>query len=156
MSLKKCTTEFDIYVNVCCREFLKLIGDHLASILLRDLNISMDFTILAEERTDDGDRSQLTVFLRIIGSDHGPIEHFLGITYIAISKTAAAIIDIINNFLILKEMQPSYIQFCGLDGTNSMSSERCGLQRLIKHSLLLAEYINCCNHPLALCFVHLL
>ena len=27
-------------------EFLKLIGDHLASILLRDLNTSMDFTYL--------------------------------------------------------------------------------------------------------------
>ena len=36
-------------------EFLKLIGDHLASILLRDLNTSMDFTILAEQSTDDGD-----------------------------------------------------------------------------------------------------
>ena len=36
-------------------EFLKLIGDHLASILLCDLNTSMDFKILAEENTDDGD-----------------------------------------------------------------------------------------------------
>ena len=30
-------------------EFLKLIGDHLASILLPDLNTSMDFTVLAGE-----------------------------------------------------------------------------------------------------------
>ena len=62
----------------------------------------------------------------------------------------------ISNFLISKEMQPSYIRFCGLHGTNSMSSEYCGLQCLIKHSQLHAEYINCCNHWLALCFVHLL
>ena len=34
-------------------EFLKLIGDHLASILLRDLNRSMDFTVLADESTYD-------------------------------------------------------------------------------------------------------
>ena len=137
-------------------EFLKLIGDHLASILLRDLNTSIDFTILACESTDDGDRSQLAIFVHIIRSDHRPIEHFLGITHIAISKTAAAIMDVISNLLISKEIQPSYTRFCGLDGTNSMSSEHCGLQRLIKHSSLHAEYINCCNYQLALCSVHLL
>ena len=98
----------------------------------------MDFTILADESTDDGDRSQLAIFVRIIGSDHRPIEHFLEITLIAISRTAAAIMDIISKFLISKEIQPSYIRFCGLDGTNSISSERCGLQRLIKHSSIIS------------------
>ena len=91
-----------------------------------------------------------------IGRNHRPIEHFLGITHIAISKTAAAIMDITSNFLISKEIQPSYIQFCGLDGTNSISSEHGDLQCLIKHSSQHAEYINCCNHRLALCFAHLL
>ena len=123
---------------------------------MRDLNTSMDFTILAGESTDDGDQSQLAIFVCTIGSDHRPIEHFLRINCITISKTAATIMDIISNFLILKEMQPSYKQFCGLDGTNSMSSESCGLQCLGKHSSAQAEYINCCNHRLALCFVHLL
>ena len=123
---------------------------------MRDLNTSMDFTILADENTDDGDRRQLAIFVRIIGSDHRPIEYFLGITRIAISKTAAPVMDIISKFLISKEIQPSYIRFCGLDGTNSMSSEPYVLQRLIKHSLPHAEYTSCCNHWLALCFVHLL
>ena len=36
-------------------ELLKLIDDHLASILLCDLNTNMDFTIPADESTDDGD-----------------------------------------------------------------------------------------------------
>ena len=84
---------------------------------MRDLNTSMDFTILADESTDDGDRSQQAIFVHIIGSNHTPIEHVLGITRIAISKTAA--VDIISNFLISKEMQPSYIR---LDGTSSMQS----------------------------------
>ena len=89
-------------------EFLKLIGDHLASILLRDLNTSMDFRKLAGESTDDGDQSQRAIFVSIMGSDHRPIEHFLGITHIAVSKTAAAIMDITSNLLISKEIQPSY------------------------------------------------
>ena len=86
---------------------MKLIGDHLASILWRDLNTIMDFTILADESIGSNHRSIIGSNHRsIIGSNHRPIEHFLGITYIAISKTAAAIMDITNNFLILKEIQP--------------------------------------------------
>ena len=38
-------------------------------------------------------------------------------------------------------------------GTNSMNSEHCSLQHLIKHFSSHAEYINCHNHRLALCFV---
>ena len=89
------------------KEFLKLIDDHVA--LLRDLNTNMGFTILTDESTDDGDQNQLAIFVHIIGSDHRPNEHYLGITCIAISKTAAAIVDIISNFLFSKEIQPSYI-----------------------------------------------
>ena len=66
----------------------------------------MDFRKLAGESTDDGDQSQRAIFVSIMGSDHRPIEHFLGITHIAVSKTAAAIMDIISNFLISKEIQP--------------------------------------------------
>ena len=64
--------------------------------------------------------------------------------------------EIVVTFLQSKKIECSYIGFCGLDGTNSMSSERCGLQRLIRHSSLHSQYINCRNHRLALCFVHLL
>ena len=78
-------------------EFLKLIGDHLASILLRDLNTSMDFTYL-QTRVNHGDQSQLAIFVRIIGSDHRPIEHFLGITRITISKAATALMDVTSNY----------------------------------------------------------
>ena len=131
-------------------EFLKLIGDHLTSILLQDLNSNMDFTILADEITDDGDRSQLAIFVRIIGCDNKPTECFLGITRVGTSKTAAAIMEIIETFLQSKEIECSYIRFCGLDGTNSVSSERCGLQRLIRHSSPHSQYINCRNHHLAL------
>lgn len=137
-------------------EYLKLIGDHLNSILLEDINSSMDFTILADESTDEGDRSQLALFVRIIGNDYKPIERFLGITRVGTSKTAAAIMEIIKTFLESKDIDCSFIRFCGLDGTNSMSGERGGLQRLIRHSSPHAQYINCRNHRLALCFVHLL
>ena len=119
-------------------EFLKMIGDHLASILLRDLNTSIHFAILADESTDDGDQSQLAIFVCLIGSHHRPIEDFLGITRIAILKTTAAIMDTISNFLISKEVQP-YIRFCGLNRTillvsvavsNILSNILCRIQSI--------------------------
>ena len=62
------------YTSAFAVEFLKLIGDHLASRLLRNLNTSTDFTILQHESTDDSDRSQLAIFVCIIRSDPRPIE----------------------------------------------------------------------------------
>ena len=42
-------------IRFAVEKFLKLIGDNLTSILLRDSNTSMDFTIPADESTDDRD-----------------------------------------------------------------------------------------------------
>ena len=43
-----------------------------------------------------------------------------------------------------------------MDGTNCMSGVQNGLQRRIQHVSPYAFYINCGNHRLALCLVHLL
>ena len=54
-----------------------------------------------------------------------------------------------------KAINNSQIRFTGLNGTNARSGERKELQRLI-HNSLHSLYLNCCNHQLALCLVHLL
>ena len=43
-----------------------------------------------------------------------------------------------------------------MDGTNTMSGERSGLQRRFRHEVPHSKYVNCRNHKLALVFVHLL
>ena len=55
-----------------------------------------------------------------------------------------------------KGIDKTKICFLGLDGTNAMSGERKGLQRHIRHVSPFAIYMNCCNHRLTLCLVHLL
>ena len=55
-----------------------------------------------------------------------------------------------------KKIDKTKICFSSLDGTNAMSGERKGLQRCIRHVSPFAVYMNCRNHCLALCLVHLL
>ena len=59
-------------------------------------------------------------------------------------------------FVEKKIIDKTKIRFSGLDGTNAMSGERKGLQRCTRHVSPFAVYMNCRNHRLALCFVHLL
>ena len=48
------------------------------------------------------------------------------------------------------------ICFSGLHGTNVMNGEQKGLQHLICHIAPHSQYLNCRNHRLALCLVHLI
>ena len=62
----------------------------------------------------------------------------------------------LERMFVEKKIDKTKIRFSGLDGTNAMSGERKGLQRRIRHVSPFAVYMNCCNHCLALCLVHLL
>ena len=62
-----------------------------------------------------------------------PKESFLGIVKIGTSKTVEALQEIIQKFLEKKKLDISNIKFIGLDGTNTMSGERKGLQHCIRH-----------------------
>ena len=72
------------------------------------------------------------------------------------SKKAVDLHEIIIKHLELQNLDSSCIRFSGLDGTNAMSGEQKGLQRLIRHTAPHSQYLNCRNHRLALCLVHLI
>ena len=62
----------------------------------------------------------------------------------------------LDEMFIGKYINKSLIRFSGVDGTNAMSGKQNGMQRKIQHVPPYALYINCCNHILALCLVHLI
>ena len=75
---------------------------------------------------------------------------------LAKSKMAEDLHDIIMKLLEAKGLDSSLIRFSGLDRTNAMNGERKGLQRLIQHTSPYAQYLNCKNRRLALCWVQLI
>ena len=139
-------------------EYVKVIRDFLNEKLIDDLVATGDVTVLADESTDDANRSQMALFVRYIdASTNLPVEHFMQMAKLTTSKKDVDLHEILINVLNSKGIDSSkFIRFVGLDGTNAMSGERKGLQRLIRRMSPHSLYINCRNHRLALCLVHLL
>ena len=122
---------------------------------MTDVLAAEEFSVLADESIDTGDRSQMAVFIRFVNvTSHKVQERFLGVVKLAKSKKAEDLHDIMK-LLEAKGLDSPLIRFSGLDGTNAMSGERKGLQQLIRHTSPYAQYLNCKNHRLALCLVHL-
>ena len=72
------------------------------------------------------------------------------------SKKAVDLHVIIMKHLEAKNLDFSCIYFSGLDGTNVISGEQKGYQCWIRHTAPHSQYLNCRNHRLALCLVHLI
>ena len=121
-----------IYTSTTSAEqFLKARGDNLNEQFVTDVLAAGESSAFA----DEGDRSQMAVFIRFVNvTSHKVQERFLGVVKLAKSKKAEDLHDIIMKLLEAKGLGSSLIRFSGLDGTNAMSGERKGLQRLIRHT----------------------
>ena len=138
-------------------QFLKAVGDFLSNQIITDLIAAGDFTILADESTDEADHSQMSIFVCFVDAfGNKPVEIFLGIVKLTTSKKAVDLHEIIIKHLESKNLDSLCIRFSGLDGTNTMNGEQKGLQHLIRHTAPHSQYLNYRNHRLALCLVHLI
>ena len=138
-------------------QYIKIISEHFEKKTLEDVCTAIDFTILADESTDEADRSQLAIFVRYVDmTDNLPVEKYLGLVKLGASKTAEALQKEIETFLEKVGLDIKNVRFAGLDGTNAMSGERRGLQRRLRHLSPFCIYLNCTNHRLALVLVHLM
>ena len=138
-------------------EFVKICSDFIEEKFLTDILTAGEFAILTDESTDEAGRAQLSIFIRYVDAvAHEPKEEFVCIRKLSTSKTSEAIMNELESMFVEKKIDKTKIRFSGLDGTNAMSGERKGLQRRIRHVSPFAVYMNCRNHRLALCLVHLL
>ena len=69
---------------------------------------------------------------------------------------AAEIMDVIQTFFSAKSLKINTVLFSVLDGTNSISGKKNGLQKRIRYYSPFSIYINCKNHRLALSLPHLM
>ena len=111
---------------------------------------------VTDESTDEAGRAQLAVFVQYIDSStNEPKEEFVCIRKLSTSRTAEALMNELEQMFTDKNIDKTRIRFSGLDGTNAMSGKQKGLQRRIRHVSPYVLYMNCRNHRLALCLVHL-
>ena len=118
---------------------------------------AVDFSFTTDETTDIADHVELSIFVRFIDSDSQEVcEKFLGLVEIVGSKGAETLFNKIKDVFTAKELDLKQKRFQGMDWTNTMSSEKSGLQKRLRHKVPHSKYVNCRNHKLALVFVQLL
>ena len=88
------------YISTFSAEkFLKAVGDFLSDQIITDLIAAGDFTILADESTDEADRSQMSIFVRFVDASEKKPERFLVIVKLATSKMPVDLHEIIIKHL---------------------------------------------------------
>ena len=82
------TPQNTIYTSTTSAEqFLKAIGDYLNEQLVTDVLAAGEFSVLADESPEEGDRSQMAVFIRFVNvTSHKVQERFLEVVKLAKSK----------------------------------------------------------------------
>ncbi len=103
---------------------------------------------MADESTDVSSKEELSICARWEQSGK-PVEHFLGIIS-AKEMTAKAIASYLNDFLDLKSIDITKMRGIGLDGTNTMSGQRSGVQLRLRLHSPSAVYVHCRCHQLQL------
>ncbi|XP_033759500.1 uncharacterized protein LOC117341747 [Pecten maximus] len=137
-------------------ELIELIGENIEQSLLDSLRKAPFYSLLADESTDEANKTQLSVFCRWYHESHSNFtDHFMGL--VEVQKTdSATLMDVLHGFLIAKGIPIEKCRFVAFDGTNSMSGIRTGLQRRFRNYAPKSLYINCRCHRLALCLKHLM
>ena len=130
---------------------MKAVGDVLSDQIITDFIAAGDFTILADESTDEADCSQMSIFVHFIDAFDKLVERFLVAVNLKTSKNAFDLHKLIMKHLESKNRDSSCICFSGHDGTNVMSREQKCLKRLVRHVAPYSEYLNCRIPRLALC-----
>ncbi|XP_045208368.2 uncharacterized protein LOC123560182 [Mercenaria mercenaria] len=107
------------------KEILDVIDKYFEKSILEEVRSCDFYSILADESTDDANRTQFAVLIRCL-SDGDVQEHLVGI--INVKKTdAASLMDAIQIFLNSHDIDITKAVFCAFDGCNTMSGVNTGL-----------------------------
>ena len=122
---------------------------------LKEIYDARILILYADESENASYKKTFSMFVRYLSSTEQKIKTFFGILNLK-GKTAEEIMNAIQKFFTAKSLRIDTILFSVLDGTNSMSGKKNGLQRKIRYYSPFSIYINCRNHRLAPCLPHLM
>lgn len=135
---------------------LDAINVYFETINLKEINDANFIAIYADESENSSHKECFSIFATFYSQVDKIVKtRFLGIMRLTRLR-AADIMDVLMKFLSAKNIDVKKILFSVLDGTNTMSGKKSGLQRRIRHESPFNIYINCRCHRLALCFPHLM
>ena len=142
--------------NTAAESLLDAMNFYFEQNNLKNIKEALYLCLYADESENSSHKESFSMFVTYYCvADRKVKTSFLGIVNLH-GKTAAQIMDTIKLFFMAKQITLKKVTFSVLDGTNSMSGKKTGLQRRIRHYSPHNIYINCRNHRLALCLPHLM
>ena len=147
-------------------KYIQIMDDHIKLPLLASLCSSSLFMFFNNETSDATTTEQMAIYTTFYYQ--GTIkEHFVGIipisklmlpiywnTYIYTKLSAPNILKALIKLFDEIKVLITQVRFSYMDNTNVNSGSRGGLKRYILHKILMALWIGCGSHKLALCFKH--
>ncbi|XP_060845763.1 zinc finger MYM-type protein 1-like [Rhopalosiphum padi] len=130
-------------------EMIIACGDIIQKKIVKKINDSQCFSILADETTDISTNEQLTLCVRYLDTQNNMCEDFL--QYIKVdSLTGISLSSAIINGLISCGVQCDFLFGQGFDGASNMSGKFNGVQAIIREQYPQAIYVHCAAHSLNL------
>ena len=121
---------------------------------VNELKTCNNFTLLLDESTDEANRSELLLIVRMIKD--GKIEnHFLDLLQLDRGDTET-IFESVSDCLRENVLDIKCARSASMDGCFTMAGEHAGVKQLLAAATYHFVYIHCRNHQLSLCFAHLI
>ena len=134
-------------------QFVKVISDWMKEETLEEIKKYQDFTLLLDESTDESNRSELYLQVRIV--KEGKIQnHFIELLQLR-QGDSLTIFETIIDFFEKNDVDLKRTNFFGMDGCTVMDGEHNGLTSRVGE-VVPCLYLHCCNHRLAIRFAHLI
>ena len=132
-------------------QFVKVISGWMKEETLEELKQYQDFTLFLDKSTDESNRSELCLQVRIV--KEGEIQNrFLDL--LRLRRDALPIFETIVDFCDKNDIDLKCAKFVGMDGCTVMAREHNGLKSRIREIVPHFIYLHC--HRLVLCFAHLI
>lgn len=109
-------------------QFIKVVSDWMRKETMSDVKNCSDFTLLLDESTDESNRSELSLFARIVKNGK-VVNHFLDLLHLS-RCDAQSISTKVFEFLQDEELDIKKTRFAGMDGCSTMSGEHNGVRAL--------------------------
>jgi hypothetical protein len=134
-------------------EFISVIGHEcIRSSLVNEIIEANLFSIICDEASS-GKQEFLSIIVRFLDKNNTIREEFLGF-HPVLKCTGQILAEQIVEKLASLGIDIANCRGQGYDGAAAMSSDRCGVQAVIKEKAPVAAYVHCASHCLNLVIVH--
>ena len=148
-----CGKQVTYRVNRIQNDIIQCCGDEIRAQIVREVNASPFFTVLADEACDCSNQEQMPIVVRFIDSKHVIREEFLGFALCSEGTGGRALAELIIAKFAELGLELSRLRRQGYDGAGNMAGRLYGCAVVIAEQYPNTLYIHCSSHCLNLCVV---